>query len=146
MLALTSGLEHQPDNPQDPDDPIVVCTDSMVSPATLRAGPTAQTSPLGVDMWRALSRLSQDHRPIHVQWVSAPCGMVGSERADTTAKRPQSDITVDTRTICHAVARTAREVTIKVPDADRGPPATPSDRIETVQSGGCPPAEGRALV
>ncbi|KAF0308789.1 Retrovirus-related Pol polyprotein from type-1 retrotransposable element R1 4 [Amphibalanus amphitrite] len=118
MLALASGLEHLLDNPRDRDIPIVICTDSMASLATLRAGPTAQTSPLGVRIWRAFSRLSREgHRPIHAQWVPSHCGIEGNERADTIAKEaaelPQEDIPVDSRTICRAVARAAREATIK---------------------------------
>ncbi|KAF0309815.1 Retrovirus-related Pol polyprotein from type-1 retrotransposable element R1 4 [Amphibalanus amphitrite] len=112
MLALASGLEHLLDNPRDRDIPIVICTDSMASLATLRAGPTAQTSPLGVRIWRAFSRLSREgHRPIHAQWVPSHCGIEGNERADTIAKEaaelPQEDIPVDSRTICRARRRRA---------------------------------------
>lgn len=53
MLALASGLEDPHNSPREWDDPIVICTDSMASLATLRAGCTAQTSPLGIDIWRA---------------------------------------------------------------------------------------------
>ena len=63
MLALASGLERLLDNPQDRDTPIVICTDSMTSLATLQEGPTA-----GVAAWRSLSRLSQyDHCQFHAQ-------------------------------------------------------------------------------
>ena len=117
MLALKTGLEHLLDNPRHCDTPIVICTDSMASLATLREGPTAQTSPLGTAVWRALSRLSgQDHRQIHAQWVPSHCGISGNERADSVAKEaadlPQQDVPVDVRTIGRAVARTARETTI----------------------------------
>ena len=117
MLALKTGLEHLLDKPRHCDTPIVICTDSMASLATLREGPTAQTSPLGTAVWRALSRLSgQDHRQIHAQWVPSHCGISGNERADSVAKEaadlPQQDVPVDVRTIGRAVARTARETTI----------------------------------
>ena len=60
MLALASRLERLLDNPLDHDTPIVICTDSTASLATLREGATAQTSPLSV-----VSQLSgQGHRKI----------------------------------------------------------------------------------
>ena len=120
MLALAYGLEpleHLLDNPRDRDTSIVICTDSMASLATFRAGPTAQTSPLGVRIWRAFTRLSPEGRqPIHAQRVLSHCRIEGKELADTLAKEAaelaQEDIPVDTRTICRAVARAAREATI----------------------------------
>ena len=85
--------------------------------AVLRAGPTAQTSLLGVRIWRAFARLSREgHRPNHAQWVPSHCVIEGNERVDTLAKEaaelPQEDIPVDTRVICRAEARAARESTI----------------------------------
>ena len=38
MLALASGLEHLLNTPRDLDDPIVICSDSVASLATLWAG------------------------------------------------------------------------------------------------------------
>ena len=61
MLVLASGLEHLLDNPRDRDAPIVICTNSMASLATLRAGPTARLRGcLGKDATR--STLNGCHR------------------------------------------------------------------------------------
>ena len=114
MLALASGLEHIRNlHPQDQDVPIVICTDSMASLATLRAGPAAQTSPLGVPVWRELGELSLDNRQIHALWVPSHCDIEGNERADGVAREaaalPQQEVPVDVRTICRAVARATRE-------------------------------------
>ena len=78
-------LEHLLDHPdRDQDVPIVVCSDSMAPLALLRAGPSAQSSPLGIAVWRALARLAQDPRetplvsPVHY-------GLAGIQRADAIA-------------------------------------------------------------
>ena len=63
MIALVSALGNLLDNPRDRDTPIVICTDSMTSLATLREGLTAE-----VAAWRSLSRLSQQGlRQFHTQ-------------------------------------------------------------------------------
>ena len=57
-VALQAALSHLRDNPEHEDDPIVVCTDSQSALATLREGPAAQSSPLGIGIWSALRELS----------------------------------------------------------------------------------------
>ena len=118
MFALVTGLEHLLSQNRDRDSPVVLCTDSMASLATLQEGLAAQTAPLGVAAWRALSSLSEDgHRQIIAQWVPSHCDLAGNERADQVAKEaaelPQEQVPVDVTTICRAVARTAREQTIE---------------------------------
>ena len=41
MLAMASGLDHMLNSPREGDDPVLICTDSMASLATLRAGRAA---------------------------------------------------------------------------------------------------------
>ena len=118
MLALASGLEQIRLHPRDEErNPIIICTDSMSSLATLRAGPAAQTSPLGVAVWRELEELSRRGSRIVAQWIPSHCGVEGNERADAVARDaaalPQRDVPADSRTICRAVARSAREKTIR---------------------------------
>ena len=118
MLALASGLEQIRLHPRDEErHPIIICTDSMSSLATLRAGPAAQTSPLGVAVWRELEELSRRGSRIVAQWIPSHCGVEGNERADAVARDaaalPQRDVPADSRTICRAVARSAREKTIR---------------------------------
>ena len=116
MLALKTGLEHLLDNPRDCDTPIVICTDSMASMATLGEGPTAQTSPLGTAVWRALSRLSRhDNRQIHAQWVPSHCGINGNERADSVAL-PRSAPRVQWALVARSMLQAARSGAVWLPD------------------------------
>ncbi|XP_043220692.1 uncharacterized protein LOC122381049 [Amphibalanus amphitrite] len=117
MVALVTGLETLTQRDRDQDLPIVVCTDSLSAVATLRNGPAAQTSPLGVAAWRAMFALSDNGRKIHVQWVPSHCGVEGNERADRVAREaaelPQDSVPADIRTITRAVARAARDDTVR---------------------------------
>ncbi|KAF0303571.1 putative RNA-directed DNA polymerase from transposon BS [Amphibalanus amphitrite] len=117
MVALVTGLETLTQRDIDQDLPIVVCTDSLSAVATLRNGPAAQTSPLGVAAWRAMFALSDNGRKIHVQWVPSHCGVEGNERADRVAREaaelPQDSVPADIRTITRAVARAARDDTVR---------------------------------
>ncbi|XP_043234483.1 uncharacterized protein LOC122387897 [Amphibalanus amphitrite] len=117
MVALVTGLETLTQRDRDQDLPIVVCTDSLSAVATLRNGPAAQTSPLGVAAWRAMFALSDNGRKIHVQWVPSHCGVEGNERADRVAREaaelPQDSVRADIRTITRAVARAARDDTVR---------------------------------
>ncbi|KAF0304847.1 putative RNA-directed DNA polymerase from transposon BS [Amphibalanus amphitrite] len=54
MIALQAAADYLTDNPAHEEDPIIFCTDSMAALARLREGPTAQTTPLGIQIWRAL--------------------------------------------------------------------------------------------
>ena len=117
MLALHSALSHLRENPAHTEDPIVVCTDSQSALASLREGPSAQSSPLGIDIWRTLRGLSEGGRQIVLQWVPSHCSLRGNERADSIAKEAssldQTTATVDVRTAHRAAARLARTRTIQ---------------------------------
>ena len=112
MVALQSALAYMMDNPAHDEYPIVVCTDSQFALAALRGGPAAQSSPLGIAIWRALKELSAGGRQIHLQWVPSHCGLRGNERADDIAKEAsamdQTDAAIDVRTVHRAAARLAR--------------------------------------
>ena len=49
------------------EDPVVICTDSQSALASLRDGPAAQTTPLGISIWRLLSRLADGGWQVHLQ-------------------------------------------------------------------------------
>ena len=85
MTALRAALQFLTDNPEHADDP-VVCTDSQSALATLQGGPPAQSSVLGIDIWKALKELARDGRHVIMQWVPSHCALAGNERVDTTAK------------------------------------------------------------
>ena len=82
MLALVTGLEALTERDVEGDLPIIICSDSMSALATLRNGPAAQTSPLGVAAWKALLRLGSA--------VAVRSGPSGSHPtvASTTTRRP----------------------------------------------------------
>ncbi|XP_043207002.1 uncharacterized protein LOC122373221 [Amphibalanus amphitrite] len=116
MIALQAAADYLTDNPAHEEDPIIFCTDSMAALARLREGPTAQTTPLGIQIWRALCSLASSGRAIHLQWVPSHCGIPGNERADTLAGEAsaldQNSATPSTTTIQRAAARLARARTI----------------------------------
>ena len=89
----------------------------MSALATLRNGPAAQASPLGVAAWNALLRLGSGGREVRAQWVPSHCGIDFNEEADRVAREaaqlPQQRVPVDLRTITRAVARAARDETVK---------------------------------
>ena len=124
MLALHSALSHLQENPAHVEDPIVVCTDSQSALASLREGPVAQSSLLGIGIWRTLKGLSESGRQIVLQWVPSHCGLRGNERADTIPKEAssldQTTVTVDVRTAHQAAARLACTRTIPVPHLTPG--------------------------
>ena len=112
MVALDAALSHLLEDPSHPEDPIVVCTDSQSALSSLRDGPAAQSSPLGIAIWRSLRGLAAGDRRIHLQWVPSHCGLAGNERADAIAKEAssldQAEASVDVRTAHRAAARVAR--------------------------------------
>ena len=115
MIALLAALQFLLDNPAHTEDPVVVCTDSQSALASLQGGPSAQTSQLGIDIWRALRELAGDGRQLIMQWVPSHCGLGGNERVDTIAKEAsslnQGEAVVDVRTDHRAAARIARSRT-----------------------------------
>ena len=117
MVALQSALAQLTTSPALDDDPVIICTDSQSALASLRDGPTVQTTPLGISIWRSLSRLAEGGRQVHLQWVPSHCGIVGNERADDIAKEAssldQTDTAVDVRTVHRAAARLARARTVQ---------------------------------
>jgi len=145
LVALQAALSHLVEHPTHVEDPIVLCTDSMSALAALREGPAAQTSPMGVSVWRSLATLARADRRIHLQWVPSHCDLAGNERADNLAKEasalPQEDALLDVRTVARAAARWARDRSIKEWPAgwfrtlmgDRlPPPVTGMDRATAV--------------
>ena len=67
--------------------PVIICLDSRAALQTIDAGPSAQTSQLGADIWRQLLAMAARGTSVHLQWVPAHCGLTGNERADRIAKR-----------------------------------------------------------
>ena len=59
MVALHTAVNFLLEHPAHDDDPIIICTDSQSSLATLRSGPPTQTSLLGVSIWAALVQLAR---------------------------------------------------------------------------------------
>lgn len=112
MVALQAALALLAEHPTHTEDPIVVCTDSQSALAVLRDGPSAQSTPLGCQIWEALSTLTAGGRPVHLQWVPSHCELPGNDRADGLAKEatalPQEDVPVDVRTVYRAAARATR--------------------------------------
>ena len=88
MVALVSGLETLLDRlDRDQDLPIMISTDSLSALATLCNGPAAQTSPLGLAAWKALSALCRDGRTIHAQPSVSPHTVVWREINELTGWR-----------------------------------------------------------
>lgn len=82
MVALNAATEYLIEHLAHTEDPIVLCSDSQAALATLRAGPAAQTSPLGAAVWKRLIEVSRGGaRPVHLQWVPAHCGLGGMRRS-----------------------------------------------------------------
>ena len=112
MVALQSALAQLLSFPALDDDPIVICTDSQSALASLWDGSAAQTTPLGISIWRSLSRLAKGGRQVNLQWVTSHSGLEGKDRADVIAKElrflDQTDAAVDVRTIHQAAARQAQ--------------------------------------
>ena len=117
MVVLQSALAQLLESTSLDDDPIVVCTDSQSALASLRDGLAAQTTPMGISIWRSLSRLAEGGRLVHLQWVPSHCGIDGDERADAIVKEAsslyQSDAAADVRTVHRAAARLARARTVQ---------------------------------
>ena len=111
MVALRAALQHLIDHPS--REPTVICTDSQSALATLRGGPTTQTSPLGCEIWAAVRELTSRGEQVFFQWVPSHCELPGNDRADELAKEasalPQENVPADVRTVHRAVARTARD-------------------------------------
>ena len=116
LIALQAALKHLL-FPAHEEDPIVVCTDSRSALMSLRSGPAAQSSPLGIDIWRSLRGLAAGGRQLFLQWVPSHCGTAGNERADTIAKEacshPQDNVPVDGQTAHRVAARVARARTFQ---------------------------------
>ena len=117
MVALRSALESLLESPRTTEEPLIICTDSQSALASLRAGPAAQTTPLGIAIWQSLKELATNGRTIHLQWVPSHCGIQGNERVDAIAKEAsemdQETAAVDVRTVHRAAARFARARTIQ---------------------------------
>ncbi|KAF0300914.1 Ribonuclease H [Amphibalanus amphitrite] len=116
LVALRAALEElaKPDTSPDPDryPTTIICFDSRAALQTVDAGPAAQASQLGADIWRLLLQLASSGRRLHLQWVPAHCGLPGNERADALAREAaeldQAGAPLDVRNITRAAARTAR--------------------------------------
>ena len=91
--------------------PLVVCSDSQATLATLASSAGAQTTALGAALWDLLLMLSAGGRQVHLQWVPTHCGLPGNETVDRLAREasslPQDNVPVDVRTINRAVSRSA---------------------------------------
>ena len=144
-MALSLFLVHLQDQPANTENPVVLCTDSQSAIRRLQRGPSAQSSPLGVSIWRSLLELASPGRQLHLQWVSSHCGLSGNERADELANAaaalPQDDVLVDVRTVYRVVARVERSRIVGVWPAgwyrslmgDRlPPPVRRESRLEAV--------------
>ena len=142
-----------------PGRPVVLCADSQSALSGLRAGPAAQQSRLGANIWQALLTLVERGRRAHLQWVPLPshCGLEGNERADTLTKEaaqlPQESVPLDVRTVHRAAARTALErATARWPAGwYRGlmgspPPPPAGGRLGSNEGGRRPPVTSRSLV
>ena len=118
MVALRAATGYLLEHPAHAEDPIIICTDSQASLATLRAGPATQSSPLGATIWEHLVALARGgSRPVHLQWVPSHCQLEGNERADAIAREaaalPQLAVPVDARTAFRAASRTTRAETVR---------------------------------
>ena len=113
MIALREALQFLRDNPAHTEDPMIVYTDSQSALVSLQGGPSAQTSQLGTDIWRALRELARDGRQIILQWVPSHCGLDGNERVDCIAKEAsflrQDNIVVDVQTAYRAAVQVPPE-------------------------------------
>ena len=56
-----------------PSERVLVCTDFQSSLALLQAGPEAQRSVIGADVWRYLMAMANAGARAHLQWVPAHC-------------------------------------------------------------------------
>ena len=83
-VVLRAALDHLINHPS--QDPTVICTDSQSALASLRGGPTAQTTPLGCEIWAAVRELTSRGERVLFQWVSSHCELLGNDRADELAK------------------------------------------------------------
>ena len=68
LLALRAALERVRDEPS--LAPVVACTDSRAALSLLSGGAAAQTSTLGVDIWKILLDIAA-RREVTLQWVPA---------------------------------------------------------------------------
>ena len=88
LVALREALRFLLEQPASPHtEPVVSCTDSQSALASLRGGPSTQTSLIGGDIWAALRQLAAQGRSVYLQWVPSHCGLPGNERADELAKQ-----------------------------------------------------------
>lgn len=92
--------------------PVIVCLDSQAALLSIGAGPAAQSSWLGEEIWRMLWGRADRGSPVHLQCVPAHCVLENNERADCIAKEapelPQGETPLDIRTVTCAAARSAR--------------------------------------
>ena len=138
LTALSLALSYLQEHPDNPDDPVVICTDSQSALRRLQRGPSAQTSPTAINIWNSLLDLTANGRRVHLQWIPSHCGIEGNELADQLARDatalPQETVPIDAVTVYRAAVRDARACTVR----DR-PPGWFRDLME-----GClpPPVRG----
>ena len=114
LIALREALQFLRDNPAHTEDPVGICTDSPSALASIQGCPSAQTSQLGIDIWRALRELAGNGRQIILQCVPSHRGLGGNERVDSIAKEASSvsqETVVEVQTVHRAAARLAKSRT-----------------------------------
>ena len=95
-MALEGALALVEELPVVPLLPLIICTDSQGLLMSLAKGPCRQREFPQTRIWAALLRIAS-HRPIHLVFVFAHCGLEPHDRVDLLAKAavasaPQPDV------------------------------------------------------
>ena len=64
-----------------------ICTDSQAAVEMLKNGPSRQTTPIVISIWKRVQELSSRDCHNTIQWVPGHAGLKGNEASDAVAKK-----------------------------------------------------------